>query len=79
VWTGFIWLRTGFVGGGGCCVCWEYDNELSGSIKGEEFLDLLMDYCSSRITVGDQQLESSLILRKKATVGCKHEFSVLCL
>ena len=33
--TGWSWLRIGKVGGGAC----EYGNELSGSIKCEEFLD----------------------------------------
>jgi hypothetical protein len=34
LWVGFIWLRTGQVAG-----CYEHDNEISGSINSEEFLD----------------------------------------
>jgi len=35
-WTRSIWLRIGTSGGGGTCEC---GNELSGSIKCEEFPD----------------------------------------
>jgi len=41
VWTGCVWLRTG-------TGCYEHCNELSGSIKEEEFLDWLSDSPSCR-------------------------------
>jgi hypothetical protein len=39
MWTGFIWVRTGSIGG----LC-THDNLLSGSVTGEEFLGKLNDY-----------------------------------
>jgi hypothetical protein len=42
VWTGFISLG---IGASNCLSCeYEYGNEPSGSIKGQEFLDQLSDY-----------------------------------